>query len=279
MIFKPGKLPLTVIMITLNEAHNLPESINQLNNWAAEVCILDSFSTDKTKEIALKFGVRFKQRKFTYFGDHWNYALNAFNVSNKYTMKLDPDERLTDQLKINIENKSNKKIHSEGFDIKRVGYFLGRKLLINQKILRIWKTGKVKFSDVLVNEHPLIQGKVENIEGDLLHNDSPNLEHWVRKQNSYSSAEAQSRFNNQAMTYKPSLFGDANRRRMWLKKNFYYFPFRYSILFYYYYIYKGLFKCGKEGYIWSHLRVEVMRMREFKFFELSKSNKRMKDKE
>jgi hypothetical protein len=196
---------------------------------------------------------------------------------NQFTMKLDPDERLTDELKKNIEEIifNNKK--SDGYTIKRVLFFLGKKLPIEQKILRIWKTGTVMFSDVLVNEHPIIKGKVEHIAGDLLHIDSPNLEHWISKQNKYTSAEAKSRFLRKKMSYKPALFGDVNQRRMWLKHNFNRIPLRFLLLFVYYYLYRGLFKFGKEGYIWSQLRVEVMRMREFKYFEIFKFNKNMKE--
>ena len=65
MKFRPGQLPLSVIMITLNEAHNFPDCVNQLNDWAAEVCVLDSFSSDNTEELSKKLGIKFKKRKFT----------------------------------------------------------------------------------------------------------------------------------------------------------------------------------------------------------------------
>lgn len=277
MKFKPGKLPLTVVMITLNEGHNLQDCIKQLSGWASQVCILDSFSNDNTKAIAKQFGVKFIQRRFTYFGDQWNYALNVFKIKNTYTMKLDPDERLTQQLKLNIEKTLTNNNSFEGLTITRVLSFLGKKLPIEQKILRIWKTGSVVFSDVLVNEHPIIKGKVINIKGELLHIDSPSLEHWISKQNKYTSAEAQSKLLNGKLSYTPNLFGNKNERRMWLKQNFSNFPFRFFLLFVYYFFYKGLFKCGKEGYIWTHLRVEVMRMREFKYFEISKCNQNKKE--
>lgn len=276
MRFKPGKLPLTVVMITLNEAHNLPECINQLSGWASEICILDSYSDDNTEKIADEFGVKFVKRKFTYFGDQWNYALKAFKIKNKFTMKIDPDERLTKELKKNIEKSINSNSKFNGFTLTRVLYFLGKRLPIKQNILRIWKTGTVKFSDVLVNEHPIIVGTTKHISGDLLHVDSPSLEHWFSKQNKYSSAEAKSKILKKKLSYNPKLFGNLNERRMWAKQNFNHIPFRYFLLFIYYYIFKGLFRCGKEGYIWSHLRLQVMRMREFKYFELKNNIKNQK---
>lgn len=276
MKFKPGKLPLTVIMITLNEAHNLPDCIKQFNGWASEICILDSYSSDDTEKIAQEFGVRLIKRKFTYFGDQWNYALKVFKIKNKFTMKIDPDERFTEELKLNIEKslKINSKV--SGFTITRVLYFLGKKLPIKQNILRIWKTGRVKFSDVLVNEHPIINGKTGHIGGELLHIDSPNLEHWYDKQNKYTSSEAKSKFLKNKLSFNPKLFGNSDQRRMWFKQNFSYIPLRFLILFLYYYIFKGLFKFGKEGFIWTHLRIQVMRMREFKYFEIKNKKNNQK---
>lgn len=276
MKFKPGDLPLTVVMITLNEGHNLTECINQLNGWASEVCILDSYSNDNTEKIAKEFGVRLIKRKFTYFGDQWNYALKVFKIKNKFTMKIDPDERLTQELKYNIEKVITVNSEAKGFILTRVLSFLGRKLPIRQDILRIWKTGEVKFSNVLVNEHPIINGVTKYISGELLHIDSPNLEHWYDKQNKYTSSEAKSKFLNNNLSFNPRLFGNSNERRMWLKKNFSHIPFRFLLLFYYYYFFKGLFKSGKEGYIWVQLRIQVMRMREFKYYEITKNKNTQK---
>ena len=62
-----------------------------------------------------------------------------------------------------------------------------------------------------------------------------------------------------------------------IKKNFSIIPGRFFLLFLYYYVFKGLFLAGKEGFMWSHLRSEVMRMREYKFYEFSKIKKKMKE--
>lgn len=273
MKFKPGKLPLTVVMITLNEAHNLRDCINQFNGWASEICILDSFSNDDTEKIAQEFGIRIIKRKFTYFGDQWNYALKAFKIKNKFTMKIDPDERLTQELKDEITNSLHKK-DFDGYSFDRLLFFMGKELPISQEVTRIWRTGNAKFTNVLVNETPIIQGSVYKLHSKLLHMDSPNLEHWYSKQNKYSSCEALAKFQKKDLPFKPDLFGDNNNRKMWIKKNFSNIPFRFILLFLYYYILKGLFLAGKEGFIWSHLRSEVMRMREYKYYELLKKRQK-----
>jgi len=271
MSFNKGNTPIAVLMITLNEGHNLEDMIKQLNNWASEIFVLDSFSNDNTLEILKKYKVVYKQRIFSNFGDQWNYALKCFQIQSRFTMKLDPDERLTKELKDEIT--INLKVNNyDGYYFDRVLFFMGKKLPIKQEVTRIWRTGKAKFTDVLVKETPIVDGSIHKLENKLLHMDSPNLEHWYAKQNKYTTSEAIAKFNKKDLPFEAILFGNKDNRRMWFKKNFYKIPFRFVLLFLYYYIFKGLFMSGKEGFIWSHLRTEVMRMREYKFYELTKKN-------
>ena len=102
--WEPGILPVAVVMISLNEAHNLEAVLQNLSGWAQEVFLVDSYSADDTIDIALKHGVQVVQRRFRGFGDQWNFALRELPITAPWTMKLDPDERLTDELKVSIES-------------------------------------------------------------------------------------------------------------------------------------------------------------------------------
>ena len=82
-------------MIARNEAHNMEAVLDNIAGWAKEVFLVDSYSTDATVDIAVKHGVYVVQRRFRGFGDQWNFALSALPISAPWTMKLDPDERLT----------------------------------------------------------------------------------------------------------------------------------------------------------------------------------------
>ena len=99
---EPQHVPLTIVMITLNEAHNLEAVLDNIQGWAEEVFIVDSYSSDETVDIALRRGVHIVQRAFQGFGDQWNFALEHLPISSKWTMKLDPDERLSDELKTEV---------------------------------------------------------------------------------------------------------------------------------------------------------------------------------
>ena len=241
--------------------------LDDLSGWAQEVFLVDSYSDDNTVDIALQYGVHVVQRRFRGFGDQWNFALNELPITAPWTMKLDPDERLSDELKRDLL-KTLIKTDSIGLKICRRWWFMGKPLPIHENILRVWRTGSCRFSDVSVNEHPLVDGKIGFVNGVLDHLDSPDLDHWFDKQNRYSTSEAINRVNNAPMAATPRLFGSSLERRMWLKRNLRYLPFRNLLLFFYYYLWKGTWRAGKVGYISARLWADVWRFREYKQFEM-----------
>lgn len=258
-----GTAPVAVVMISLNEGHNLEAVCQNLAGWAREVFLLDSLSQDDTVDIALRHGVRVFQRPFRGFGDQWNFALANLPISAPWTMKLDPDERLSDELKRNLlaamlDGDSN------GLRITRRLWFMGKPLSVRHSLVRLWRTGHCHFTDVTVNEHPVVEGKLRDVAGDLEHHDSPDLDHWLDKQNRYTTAEALVFHNNDPLADMPRLLGSSLQRRMWMKKHFGLVPFRYFLLFLYNWLRLGAWRAGWVGYAWARLRSDVMRFREYK---------------
>ena len=219
MASENNKLPLAVVMISLNEGHNMEGVLKNISGWAQEIFLVDSFSKDNTIDIALKYGVNVVQRAFNGFGDQWNFALNNLPITSSWVMKLDPDEIITDKLKQSIEllilqNNCN------GINVERRLWFMGSVLPISQVILRLWRNGSCRFTDVEVNEHPLVSGKIVLANGYLEHHDSPNLDHWIVKQNNYTTTEAINHYKNGKLAVSAKLFGSKLERRMWVKKIF-----------------------------------------------------------
>lgn len=254
-------------MITLNESHNLDRIIHNLKSWVNEIFILDSFSNDGTVDIALKNNIKIYQNKFKDFGSQWNLALENLPIKTDWIMKVDPDELVTDELKVNIDNIINEN-RCEAIEVTRRLMFVNKPINIKNNIIRVWKKGCCRFTNVKVNEHPIIDGKIFKANGFLEHFDSPNIHHWIIKQNYYSSLEAKINYSNLNLADKPNIFGSKFQRRMWFKKNFFYFPFRYLFLFLYFYIYHGAFISGKPGYLWSKMKTDFMRFTEFKIYEM-----------
>lgn len=259
-------------MISLNEAHNMEAVLDNIAGWAQEVFLVDSYSSDETVDIALSCGANVVQRPFKGFGDQWSFAVTKLPVSAPWTMKLDPDERLTLELKTSIE-KAIADDHHDALIMQRRLWFMGKPMPVRQKIMRLWRTGTCRFSDVAVNEHPLVEGQELLLEGDLEHHDSPDLHHWYSKQNKYSTAEALTAYRSGNLAATPKIFGDSFQRRIWIKKNLNKIPLRYLLLFLYHYIYLGTWRVGRVGYIWSILRVGVYQARDYKLTEMQITGK------
>lgn len=265
-------LPLAVVLLTLNEAHNMAAVLDSFQGLAAQVFVVDSFSSDATLDIALSRGAHVVQREFKGFGDQWNFALRELPITAPWTMKLDPDERISRRLMASLRAALHPEAPAaaDAYTITRRLWFLGKPLPARQRILRVWRTGTCRFSDVLVNEHPLVQGRVAPLEGDLEHHDSPSLTHWYDKQNRYTTAEALALARGERLSARAALFGSALERQMWLKKNFRHIPLRFGLLFWAHVLGHGAWRAGREGLIWARLRTEVYRMVEYKAFELSR---------
>lgn len=271
IIWQPGTAPVAVIMISLNESHNMADVLENLEGWAQEVFLVDSYSCDDTLDIALARGVQVVQRPFKGFGDQWNFAVGELPVNATWTMKLDPDERLTPELKASIE----KAIADDNHDalvMQRRLWFMGKPMSVRQNILRLWRSGICRFSNVSVNEHPLVEGRELLIDGDLEHHDSPNLHHWYEKQNHYTTAEAAASIRGDKLSTTPRFFGTGFERRMWLKKVYVHLPFRHHLMRLYCLFYLGAWRAGRVGFIWARLRAEVFRMREYKRLEMMWQN-------
>lgn len=264
-----SRIPITVIFLTLNEEFHIGEAIDHVRDFAEDIFVVDSLSSDNTVSIALEKGAKVVQRPFTDFGDQWNFALTRLPIRTPWTMKLDPDERLTDALKEEIGRELNNPDSSAGYSFDRILYFMGRPMShCVGNVVRIWRTGRCRFSDVAVNEHPLIDGTIKHLKARLLHFDSPDLHIWLEKQNRYTSMEARMKYRGEALAVKPNLFGGRLERIMFFKRIFYRLPCRYWLWGLYNFFWRGAWRAGRIGWDWTLMRIFVMRITELKWREM-----------
>jgi len=262
--------PIAVVMLALNEAHNMEAVLENLRGWAREVFLVDSYSRDRTVDIALERGVYVVQRRFRGFGDQWDFAVHQLPITSPWTMKLDPDERLSPELKDEIRHAVSA-TNVDAFTCRIRLSFMGRTLPVRLTLTRLWRTGKASFKGVSVNEHAHVDGVTRELKNEIEHHDSPNLDHWLNKQNKYTTAEALSAFEGRALAATPRLLGNSLERRMWLKRHFQKMPLRYTTMFLYHYIVLGASRAGWVGYAWSRLRCDVYRLWEYKLREMRMS--------
>lgn len=261
---------LAVIFITLNEEYHIGAAIDNVKDIASEIWVVDSGSTDNTVEIAKARGANVVYHKFENFGAQWNFALRL-PLKSAWTMKMDPDERLRDDLKSELRKCLSECDSASGYSFFRVLWFMGKCLSgVKNEVVRVWRTGQCRFSDVLVNEHPIVEGRVRRLHGMMDHFDSKDLAHWLEKQNKYTSAEALMRLRGDVLAAEPKFFGSSLERRMWFKKMFFIIPGRYAIFNVLLFFAKGAWRSGIDGWRWVKCREMVMRLREYKYIEMAR---------
>jgi glycosyltransferase involved in cell wall biosynthesis len=258
------KLPVTVIILTLNEEDNLAGAIESVKDWTQEVFIVDSLSSDRTVDVALEQEVNIVQHPFTSYGDQWRWALEHLPIRTPWILKLDADERVSPSLAKEFRDCLENNPKEDGFIVRIRLWFFGKPLHAEVRICRLWRKDKGQFSDVIVNEHLHINGSVGRFKGFIEHFDSINLHRWYEKQNHYTTMEAIMRVKGEHFAAKPKLFGRALEQRMFFKKHFYHIPFRYQVQWLYEAIWRRALLDGLTGLAWVQLRIEVQRAIELK---------------
>lgn len=166
-------IKLSVVIITFNEERNLERCIKSVLNIADEIVVVDSFSTDNTKEIALKYNCKFVEHKFEGHIEQKNFAITC--ASSPYILSLDADEALDETLKKEILNTKqnwtangytmNRLTNYCGTWIKHCGWYPDTKLRLWDSRLGHW-TG--------INPHDEYKFKtpectIQKLKGDILH--------------------------------------------------------------------------------------------------------------
>ena len=257
---------LSVIILTKNEEANLLNCLNSLQKLNAEIFVVDSGSTDQTVEIAQKAGCQVFEHPFENQAKQLNWAIQNLPIATPWLMRLDADERLTpelaEELKLVLPQTSD---DITGYQVKRRVFFMNRWIrhggYYPTWLLRIWRTGLGTCEQRWMDEHIVLsQGKVANLQQDIIDENKKDLSFWIDKHNHYADREVKDLLNINVEQDDPLLkkgqLSQASQRR-WIKKNFYgrsplflraflYFLMRYTI---------GLgFLDGKEGLIFHFLQ-------------------------
>lgn len=184
---------LSVIIITLNEVDNIRACLESVA-WADEIVVLDCGSEDDTIAICREFTSKvIVNRQWPGFGPQKNMALD--HATGEWVFSIDADERVTPQLKKEIESI----IHSDStkyniYSVPRQAFFLGKAMKHGgwwpDYVARLFPRGRARFSKDLVHEKIIFEGKAIRMKHPLLHHSYTSLEQVLDKVNCYSSAGA-----------------------------------------------------------------------------------------
>lgn len=187
---------LSVVIITFNEAHNIERCIASVKRVADEIVVLDSFSTDRTVEIANSMGAIVKQQQFLDYIKQKNAAL-AF-ANNNYVLCLDADEALDDNL-ANAILDAKVNFSATAYSFNRYTCYCGRFIKHGSwypdKKIRLLDKRFAKWGGINPHDKIVLHGKektVEHLKGNILHFSYYTLEEHLTRINKYTSISAHS---------------------------------------------------------------------------------------
>jgi len=184
----------SVILITKNEAGNIRDCLQSVS-WADEIIVVDSGSTDGTPQIAKEMGALVYSHDWPGFGPQKNRAL-AY-ASKDWVLSIDADERVTSEQHAELE-RAMREGGADGYSCPRLSQFCGTFIHHSgwypDYVLRLFKRDKGRFSDSLVHESIILEGRSEKLKIPLLHYSYLTMDDVERKVEHYSNAAAQQMF-------------------------------------------------------------------------------------
>lgn len=188
---------LSVVLAVYNEEKNLPDCLTSVKDLADEIVVVDGGSPDKTIEIAKQYGAKVKitTNKPIF---HINKQIAIDMATKDWILQLDADERLTPELKEEIESKlknkpsltSYQKLRVNGYWIPRKNWFLGRFLTKGGQYpdytLRLYRRGKGRLPQKTVHEQAVVEGKTTHLKNPLIHIADPTFSRYLTRFDRYT---------------------------------------------------------------------------------------------
>lgn len=261
-------LDLTVLILTKNEEKNIAKCIRSFQGIARRFVIVDSFSTDRTVEIARSLGADVYEHAFESHAAQMNWGLEYTGIQTEWVMRMDADEELTPELVCEFEEKIPKlPANITGVQLRRRIYFMNRWIrhggVYPTILLRLFRTGHAVCEQRVMDEHMVLKdGDVICFKKDFIDKNTKSLEWWIGKHNWYSDREVADYLDKQRQlesedAIRPKLFGNQAERKRWLKYLLYY---RTPLMrrAHWYFIYRYLIRLGfldgKEGLAFHFLQ-------------------------
>ena len=251
-------IPVSVLILTKNEEQDLPGCLESVS-WCDDVHVFDSYSDDRTVEIAQAAGATVTQRVYDNESTHQNWAMEHLDFQYEWVFYLDADERMTAGLVQSVEEAVTSGREFVSYRIQRRDFMNGRWLKHVQATSfyqRLFKHKHMRW-ERLINAVNIPNGPVGQIPGYLDHYFfSKGLAHWINRHNRYSTMEAQQIVENRRKKAGFSLqkafsAPDFHERRHHQKEIYYRMPGRPFVKFLYLYLFKGGFLDGKEGFTYT----------------------------
>lgn len=244
----------TVVILTYNEEIHLERCLMSVLPLTTNIYIIDSFSNDRTLEIAEKYSVKVLQNKWeNNHAAQFNWALDKLPEDSGWIIRLDADEML-DQTLVDSLNQELPILKPEivGIYCDRKICFQGKLIQFGgvgkNKVIRIFKQGMGRSESRWMDEHIKVDGLSIKLPGSIIDNNLNSLTWWIEKHNNYSSREAVDLLNLKhglfsSTSVASDAFSSSIGRKRWVKENIY-IKIPGGLRAFGYFIYRYIFRLG-----------------------------------
>jgi glycosyltransferase involved in cell wall biosynthesis len=264
----PEKKRCVVVILTFNSAAIIGETIAQARKVSADVLIVDSGSTDATRDIAAGSDCIVVQHPFSNYSDQRNWAISQVSDEFDWQLHLDADEVLDDVAVDQIRAAIVSDRH-QAFMLRRRDYFMGRALKhsgVNPWHLRLFRSGVGHCENRLYDQHFYASVPPAKLRGWMHDKNALSLTDWTARHNRWSDLEAQEvgaggRAGDDVL--KARALGDARERTRFLKQ-LYYRALPSGMRSVFYFIYRYFFRLGlldgRQGFYFAFFQALWFRM-------------------
>ncbi len=255
-------MSLSVLILTKNEEQDLPGCLQSVA-WCDDVHLFDSFSTDRTLEIARTAGCIITQRTFDNWSAHQNWGLANIPFKHPWVLYIDADERVSPELKAAAVAAARADASESAFRLRRRDFFTDGTWLEHAQIspfyLRLFRPSKMRY-ERLVNPVSIVDGPIGEIGGYLDHYPfSKGAGFWLERHIKYADLEArtiqENRAKGGAFSLRKALFSkEFTERRFHQKEFFYRMPGRPLVKFFYMMFVRLAFLDGRAGVTYATLQ-------------------------
>ena len=284
---------ISIVILTYNEEIHLPRLLQSVSKLNPYLYVLDSGSDDQTVSLAESYGAQVAYNKFTNHPLQWQYALNHFNVITPWTIGLDADQVVSEELLNRLKEISTIDHDVEGIYFNRKNIFKGKWIKYGgyfpKYMLKMFRTGR-GFSDLteMMDHRFIVKGKTivwEDgylLEENLKEND---IKFWIDKHNRYSDLVAEQEYlirNNKIKFDQIGSLSNPDKKVKHNKSRWYRIPLFLRPFLYFFYRYFLLmgFLDGRNGLIFHFMQALWFRfIVDIKIYEKLKRTKTIKSKE
>ncbi len=183
--------PLTVIILTKNEARHIARAIASVRDLASRIIVVDSGSTDATMQIACAHGAEVLSHPWINHATQFNWALDQIANAPGWVLRLDADEVVTPTLAAEIAaGLPDVDGCYVGRGIKFMGQLVRYGGVFPVPSMRLFRNGKARCEARWMDEHIIVAGPTVHLRGQIIDDNLNPLDWWVSKHNGYASREA-----------------------------------------------------------------------------------------